>query len=76
VKMIQGTPPPFLLAYGTKDFPHLISQAQMMARELRLAGGKVEELAMEGLTHFTASYAGGDPTGTWLHTATRWMAAQ
>jgi arylformamidase len=76
LKMIQGTPPSFLLAFGTKDFPHLIPQADMMARELRAAGGKVVELAMEGRDHFTASYAGGDAEGPWVRAATGWMISQ
>jgi len=76
LKMIQGTPPPFLLAFGTKDFPHLIPQADMMASALRAAGGEVVELAMEECDHFTASYAGGDAEGPWVDAATRWMASQ
>jgi arylformamidase len=74
--MIQGTPPPFLLAFGTRDFPHLIPQAEMMARELRAAGGKVVELAMEGRDHFTASFAGGEAEGPWVQAATGWITSQ
>lgn len=76
LKMIQGTPPPFLLAFGTRDFPHLIPQAEMMARELRAAGGKVVELAMEGRDHFTASFAGGEAKGPWVQAATGWITSQ
>jgi arylformamidase len=76
LKMIQGTPPPFLLAVGTRDFPHLIPQADMMARALKAAGGNVVELTMEGRDHFSASYAGGEAEGPWVSAATRWMAAQ
>jgi acetyl esterase/lipase len=76
LEMIQGIPSPFLLAVGTKDFPHLIPQAGMMAHALRAAGGKVDELSLEGCDHFTASYAGGEAEGPWVTTATRWMAAQ
>jgi acetyl esterase/lipase len=76
LNMIQGTPPPFLLAFGTKDFPHLIPQAGMMARALKAAGGKVVELPMDGRDHFTASFAGGEADGPWVHPATRWMESQ
>jgi arylformamidase len=76
LNMIQGTPPPFLLAFGTKDFPHLIPQAGMMARTLKAAGGQVVELPMDGRDHFTASFAGGEADGPWVHAATRWMASQ
>jgi arylformamidase len=76
LNLIQGTPPPFLLAFGTKDFPHLIPQAAMMARALKVAGGKVVELPMDGRDHFTASFAGGEADGPWVQAATRWMASQ
>jgi len=76
LKMIQRTPPPFLVAFGTRDFPHLIPQAEMMVRELRAAGGKVTELAMEGRDHFMASFAGGEADGPWVPAATRWIASQ
>ena len=76
LKMVQGTPPPFLMAFGTNDFPHLIPQADAMARELRAAGGRVVQLAMEGRDHFTASFAGGEVEGPWVPAATMWMATQ
>jgi arylformamidase len=75
VQQIGSTPPPFLLAYGSKDFPHLIVQAAEMADQLRQAGGDVTELAMEGRDHFSASYAGGESDGPWLPKALSWMAA-
>jgi len=61
--------PPFLVAYGTKDFPHLIPQAERFVEAVRAAGGKVQALPMEGRTHFTASYAGGEPDGPWVPAA-------
>ena len=37
-----------------------------MERVLRQAGGEVESIVMPGLTHFTASIAGGEPGGPWV----------
>jgi arylformamidase len=65
--------PPFHVAYGTRDFPHLIAQAQRFAQAVRAAGGKAEELPLEGRTHFTASYAGGEVDGPWVPSALEFM---
>jgi acetyl esterase/lipase len=65
--------PPFLVAYGTKDFAHLIPQAERFVEAVRAAGGKVEALPMEGRTHFTASYAGGEADGPWVPRALAFM---
>jgi arylformamidase len=65
--------PPFLIAYGTKDFPHLIPQAERFVEAVRAAGGTVEGLPMEGRTHFTASYAGGEAEGPWAPVALAFM---
>jgi arylformamidase len=65
--------PPFLVAYGTKDFPHLIPQAERFVEAVRAAGGDAQALSMEGLTHFTASYAGGEAGGPWVPAALAFM---
>jgi arylformamidase len=70
---IQGTPPPFLIAHGSEDFPHLVRQASQMEVALRSAGGSVERLVLEGRTHFTASLATADPAMPWLARALKWM---
>ncbi|MGB7102664.1 MAG: alpha/beta hydrolase [Xanthobacteraceae bacterium] len=70
---IPSAPPPFLIAHGSEDFPHLIVQAQRMENALKAAGGNVELLALPGRTHFTASYAGGEPDGPWVARAVDWM---
>ncbi len=67
-------PVPFLIAVGTQDFPHLIPQAHAFAAALQQAGGSAEELLLEGRTHFTASYAGGEADGPWVPAALRFMA--
>ncbi len=63
---IQGTPPPFFIAYGDKDFPHLITQGEEMVHAVRAAGGEVLHLVMTGRDHFTASLAGGEVAGPWV----------
>lgn len=70
---LQQPLPPFLVAYGTKDFPHLIPQAERFIEAVRDAGGKVQALPMEGRTHFTASYAGGEADGPWVPAALAFM---
>jgi arylformamidase len=65
--------PPFLIAYGSNDFPHLVTQGRAFAAALRSAGGSVEEIEMPERTHFTASYAGGEPDGPWVPAALAFM---
>jgi acetyl esterase/lipase len=74
VENIDGVPPPFLLAHGDQDFPHLIKQAERMEAALRAAGGDAERLVLNGRNHFTASYAGGEADGPWVPRALAWMA--
>jgi acetyl esterase/lipase len=71
---LDAAPAPFLVAYGTKDFPHLVAQAQRFIPAVKAAGGVAEELAMPERTHFTASYAGGEADGPWVPQALRFMA--
>ncbi|HET7671058.1 MAG TPA: alpha/beta hydrolase [Burkholderiales bacterium] len=70
---LQPPLPPFLVAYGTKDFAHLIPQAERFVEAVRAAGGKAQALPMEGRTHFTASYAGGEADGPWVPAALAFM---
>lgn len=71
----QIAPPiaPFLLAFGTNDFPHLIPQAKRFAAAVREAGGEANELELPGRTHFTASFAGGEAQGPWVPRALAFM---
>jgi arylformamidase len=71
---LQAPLPPFLVAYGTRDFAHLIPQAQRFVAAVRAAGGEAEELALQDRTHFTASYAGGEADGPWVPAALAFMA--
>lgn len=70
---IQGAPPPFLMAHGGDDFPHLMRQAADMQAALRAAGGDAERLVLDGRTHFTASLATADPAMPWQRRAIEWM---
>lgn len=73
---IEGTPPPFLMAHGSEDFPHLIEQAEQMEVALQAAGGDVVRLVLSGCDHFTASLAAGDVDGPWAPAALAWMTAR
>jgi arylformamidase len=67
------TTPPFLLAHGDKDFPHLMKQAEWMEAALRKAGGSVERIVLPGRDHFSASHAGGEADGPWVPKALAWI---
>ena len=70
---IKATPP-FLIAHGSEDFPHLMTQAEDMEQAYAEAGGEVERIVFEGRNHFTACYAGGEADGPWVGRALDWMA--
>ena len=67
-------PAPFLVAYGSKDFPHLIAQGHAFVDALRENGGEAEERVLPERTHFTASFAGGETEGPWVTHALAFMA--
>ena len=73
IHQIEGTPPPFFLTYGERDFPHLMRQADAMEAALRKAGGLVEQHVLPGRDHFSASHAGGEPEGPLVPRALAWM---
>ena len=65
--------PPFLLTYGSRDFPHLVTQAVQMKAALEAAGVPVQSHILEGADHFEVSVAsGGHPAG-WPALAAAWM---
>jgi acetyl esterase/lipase len=70
---IEGMPPPFLIAHGGEDFPHLIRQAQRFEEALRARGGDATRIALAGRNHFSASYAGSEPDGPWVKPALDWI---
>lgn len=73
LRNIQDTPPPFLIAHGSKDFPHLMRQAEEMERTLRQQGGKATRIVLDGCDHLSASYACGDADGVWRRHALEFM---
>ncbi len=75
IQNIAATPP-FLIAHGSEDFPHLMAQAEEMESALADAGGDVERVVLDGRNHFSACYAGGEPDGPWAPRALAWMAAR
>ena len=70
---IQGAPPPFFLSWGSRDFPHLITQAQQMEQALRDAGGRTATLELPGCDHLQANLACGDPDGPWASHIIAWI---
>jgi arylformamidase len=68
--------PPFLLAYGTEDFPHLRVQADTIETAMAKQGCDVEKIVFDGRDHFGASLAGGEPDGPWVSRALDWMTAR
>lgn len=70
------SPPPFLIACGSDDFPHLVRQAGEMRATIEAAAGDAEFIELPGRNHFTASTAGGEPDGPWVPRALDWMARQ
>lgn len=66
---------PFLVAWGTHDFPHLAKQGERFAETLASAGGSVGCVVMAERTHFTASLAGGEAAGPWVPEALAFMKA-
>lgn len=74
IRHVSTDSPPFLIAYGTEDFPHLRDQAERMAASLSDAGIAVDKIVFDGRDHFGASLAGGEPDGPWVPSAIDWMA--
>jgi arylformamidase len=70
---IPDNPPPFFLAWGSKDFSHLIDHSKGMAAALKDAGGDVDTFVIEGRDHLGASLAAGESDQPWVDRATDWM---
>ena len=68
--------PPFLITYGSDDFPHLRAQAQAMEKELKRHGGDVDSIELAHCDHLGASYAAGETGGTWIAAAAAWIKAR
>ncbi|MCR9221686.1 MAG: alpha/beta hydrolase [Alphaproteobacteria bacterium] len=66
---VRSGAPPFLIACGERDFPHLRAQAARFADALEAASVPVERLDLAGCDHLGASYAAGAADGPWLAAA-------
>jgi len=73
---IQGRPPPFYMAWGEQDFPHLIKQAGDMATALQAAGGQVERIVLPGCDHLGTWVPTGDANSPWTAHALAFLKAQ
>jgi len=67
--------PPFLIAWGDRDFPHLANQARQMHDKLCATGIASEAFVFEGCDHFEASLACGQAESGWPDRAAAWMRA-
>lgn len=65
--------PPFFIAWGERDFPHLKVQARRMVDALREAGVRVTALELAGCDHFEACYATAEMDGAWVEAASAFM---
>ncbi len=65
--------PPFLVSYGSDDFPHLRRQAQDFVAAMQTHGNDVTACELSGCDHLGASYASGDPASGWSRKAAAWM---
>jgi len=74
IVQIETPLPPFLVAYGSNDFAHLVPQGRAFVAALRDAGAVAEGIEMAERTHFTASFAGGEAGGPWVPAALEFMA--
>ena len=73
---VADSAPPFLLAAGEKDFPHLARQMHEMQAALTARGATAETLVLPGADHFGAHFGIAEAGSLWLHTASTWMAQQ
>lgn len=70
---VRPDAPPFLVAWGENDFPHLRVQATRFADALLEAGVSVSTQVLSGADHLGASYASADPEGEWVRAATEFI---
>jgi arylformamidase len=65
LRQISAPLPPFFMAWGEKDFPHLVLQARAMGEALRAVGAALEQVELPGCNHLEAHLACGDPQAGW-----------
>ena len=74
VLQINDITPPFLMAHGDNDFPHLISQAEEMEAALHGFRSSVERIILKDCDHFGAHLATGEANGEWTKKVMEFMA--
>lgn len=74
IHQLQPPLPPFYIAHGSADFPHLMKQAEAFELAFRAAGGAIQRDVLADRNHFSASYAGGEVDGPWVKPALAFMA--
>ena len=65
--------PPFFMAWGSADFPHIPKHGMAMANALAAAGGSVKTMVLAGCEHMQTSLESGKPDGQWFCKAVEWM---
>ena len=73
--LVDAETPPFLIAYGERDFPRIRDQGARMAQCLARSGVNHKVLELSGADHFAASLGCVAPTSPWLGAAVRWLRA-
>ena len=74
IHRLQETPPPFLITWGSDDYPFLIQQGKAFANAVGDAGGEAKTLELPDKTHFTVHYEGAAADGAWTRRALAWLA--
>ncbi len=70
---LRAGAPPFLVAWGEKDFAHLIKQSQQFVESQAAMGNDVQSIVLDECDHLGAGYAAGDIDGAWIVAADRFM---
>ena len=73
INHLHSGAPPFLVAWGEKDFPHLARQGEDFAKALLSHNIDVTTLILKDCDHLGASYAAGEIDGAWISSATKFM---
>jgi len=70
---VRADSPPCLVAWGTRDYPRLVTQAMAFVSALAAAGVHHEVLEIRGADHFEANEVCGLVDSPWSCAAARWL---
>jgi acetyl esterase/lipase len=73
MSFVRAGLPPFLLAHGDSDFPHLIRQAREFEAALLAVRNSVHRVQLTDCNHLKASYLSADANGPWISAALNLM---